>query len=38
MERCPAIVGVVFDDESLKAIDRINELHELEKVLSFLLV
>ncbi len=31
MERCPAIVGVVFDDESLKAIDRINELHELEK-------
>lgn len=38
MERCPAIVGVVFDDESLKAIDRVHELHELEKVLSFLLV
>ncbi|HAS6385161.1 TPA: hypothetical protein RZA60_004627 [Vibrio vulnificus] len=35
MERCPAIVGVVFDDESLKAIDRINELHELEKSAKF---
>lgn len=35
MERCPAIVGVVFDDESLKAIDRINELHELEKRAKF---
>ncbi|WP_230836377.1 hypothetical protein [Vibrio campbellii] len=35
MEKCPAIVGVVFDDKSLAAIDRINELHELEKSAQF---
>ncbi|MGY0615881.1 hypothetical protein [Vibrio sp. FJH11] len=35
MEKCPAIVGVVFDDKSLAAIDRINELHELEKTAKF---
>ncbi|EPR4995039.1 hypothetical protein ACU6DI_004138 [Vibrio navarrensis] len=35
MERCPAIVGVVFDNESLNAIDRINELHELERSAKF---
>ncbi|TOL43730.1 hypothetical protein CGH96_25230, partial [Vibrio parahaemolyticus] len=33
--KCPAIVGVVFDDESLKAIERINELHELEQSAKF---
>ncbi|HHF2871444.1 MULTISPECIES: hypothetical protein [Vibrio] len=31
MNKCPAIIGVVFDEKSLKAIDRINELHELER-------
>lgn len=35
MEKCPAIVGVVFDDKSLAAIERINELHELEKTAKF---
>ncbi|MDF5014695.1 hypothetical protein P3589_22225 [Vibrio parahaemolyticus] len=35
MEKCPAIVCVVFDDKSLAAIDRINELHELEKSAQF---
>lgn len=31
MNKCPAIIGIVFDEKSLKAIDRINELHELER-------
>ncbi len=35
MKKCPAIVGVIFDEESLKAIDRINELHELEQSAKF---
>ncbi|MCR9943211.1 hypothetical protein [Vibrio owensii] len=35
MEKCPAIAGVIFDDKSLAAIDRINELHELEKSAQF---
>ncbi len=38
MEKCPAIVGVVFDDKSLAAIDRINELHELEKSTQFFIL
>ncbi|WP_394143742.1 hypothetical protein [Vibrio atypicus] len=35
MNNCPSIVGVVFDDSSLQAIDKINELHELEKSAKF---
>lgn len=35
MEKCPAIVGIVFDEQSLAAIDKINELHELEKSAKF---
>ncbi|GAB3535863.1 hypothetical protein [Photobacterium alginatilyticum] len=31
MEKCPAIVNISFDDESLNGIEKIKEMHELEK-------
>ncbi|WNO60237.1 hypothetical protein [Rheinheimera sp. MMS21-TC3] len=35
MSKCPAIVGIVFDSASLDAIEKINELHKLEKSAKF---
>ena len=31
MNQCPAIINLSFDEESLKGIEKIKELHELEK-------
>jgi len=31
MDKCPAIVNLTFDEESLKGIEKIKEMHELEK-------
>jgi|GEM_PF-1344181 len=31
MNKCPTIVDIRFDEESLNGIERIKELHELEK-------
>lgn len=31
MNKCPAIVNITFDEKSLEGIDKIKELHDLEK-------
>lgn len=31
MKKCPAIVNITFDEESIKGIEQIKELHDLEK-------
>ena len=32
MKKCPTIVDVTYDEESLKGIERIKELHDLTKI------
>lgn len=32
VKKCPTIVDVIFDEESLQGIERIKELHDLTKI------